>query len=139
MFPPVNWLHVCVAAAAGFSISMIFYSLPIMQKQRSDQLATNTSQSESGINSGNLLSAILTRLLNTFLYAYMLAWFLNLTGITTLSMGLLLVIVAMLRAAFTPEGWNRAMLNQPRIVKLVDNMRFILMYVVMTGILLFWR
>jgi hypothetical protein len=139
MFPPVNWLHVIVAAAAAFAISMIFYSLPIIQNQRKAQAVTNASRRESETGSGNLLSAILTRLMNTFLYAFIMAWFLNLTGISTLGMGLLFLLVALGRAALAPGGWNAAMIDAPRTVRLVDNLRFILMYLVMTGILLFWR
>jgi hypothetical protein len=76
---------------------------------------------------------------NTFLYAFMMAWFLQLTGISTLGMGLLFLLVALGRAALAPGGWNAAMIDAPRTVRLVDNLRFILMYLVMTGILLFWR
>jgi hypothetical protein len=54
-------------------------------------------------------------------------------------MGLLFLVVAMGRAALAPGGWNPAMVDAPRAVRLVDNVRFILMYLVMTGILLFWR
>jgi hypothetical protein len=87
----------------------------------------------------NPASAILKRVWNTLLYAYTFAWVLSLTNIPPLFMGIILVLVGMLRAAFSPDGWNRNMLNQPRNVRLVDNARFILMYVVMTGILVFWR
>ena len=126
MFPSVNWLHVLVAAAAGFAVSMTFYCLPIMQKLRDGQAE-------------NLTSAILSRVWNTLLYAYAFAWILSLTIISPLLIGVILVLVGMLRAAFTPDGWNRNMINQPRNVRLVDNVRFILMYLVMTGILVFWR
>ena len=139
MLPSVNWLHVIVAAAAGFAISMIFYSLPIMQKQRKAQSVMNTSRRESEIASDSLLTAILTRLVNTFLYALGLAWFLKLTGISTLGMGLLLLLVAIGRAALAPEGWNPDLIHPPRTVQLVDNLRFILMYLTMTGILIFWN
>jgi hypothetical protein len=139
MLPPVNWLHVIVAAAAAFAISMIFYSLPILREPRRKQAMKNTSPRGSETGSENLFSAILARLVNTFLYAFMLAWFLQLTGISTLGMGLLFLVVAMGRAALAPGGWNPAMVDAPRAARLVDNARFILMYVVMTGILLFWR
>lgn len=139
MLPPVNWLHVIVAAAAAFAISMIFYSLPIMQKQRKAQSVMNTSRRESEIASDSLLTAILTRLVNAFLYALGLAWFLKLTGISTLGMGLLLVAVGMGRAVLAPDRWNAAMVPPPRAVRLLDNVRFLLMYVVMLGILIFWR
>ena len=139
MLPSVDWLAVIVAAAAGFAISMIFYSLPVMQRQRSQEAAANKSQSEIGGRSKSLFSEISQRLLNTFLYAYAFEWLITQTGISTLGMGILLVFVGMLRAAFTPEGWNRDMIAQPRNVRLVDNARFILMYIVMVGILLFWR
>ena len=135
MLPHVNWLHVIVSAAAGFAISMIFYSLPIMQKVRSERAQAKTHPSKSE----TLSSAIMKRLVNTFLYAFMLAWFLDLTGITGLGMGLVVVIVGMLRAAFAPGGWNEDMIGLPRNVRLVDSARFILMYVVMAGILIFWR
>jgi hypothetical protein len=139
MFPSLNWLHVIVAAAAGFTTSMIFYFLPIMQNQRKEQAMVNISRHETETGSESLLSAILTRLVNTFLYACGLAWFLKLTGISTLGMGILLVLVAMGRAGLAPEGWNGALRHAPRAVRLVDNLRFILMYIVMTGILIFWR
>lgn len=139
MLPPVNWLHVIVAAAAAFAVSMIFYSLPIMREQRKKQSMTNAPRRESATGSETLLSAVLTRLVNTFLYAFMLAWFLQLTGISTLGMGLLFLVVAMGRAALAPGGWNAGMTDAPRTVRLVDNVRFILMYLVMTGILMFWR
>jgi len=126
MFPSVNWLHVSVAAGAGFTVSMIFYCLPSMRKLRDGQAE-------------NLVSAILNRLWNTLIYAYAFAWILSLTNVSPLFMGVILVVVGMLRAAFTPEGWNRDMISQPRNVRLVDNARFILMYLVMTGILVFWR
>ena len=139
MLPPVHWLPVIVSAAAGFAIIMIFYFLPLMQKVRSGQTVTNTSRNGSGSGSENLLSAILKRLWNTLLYAYAFAWILSLTSISPLLMGGILVLVGMLRAAFTPDGWNRDMIGQPRTVRLVDNARFILMYVVMTGVLIFWK
>lgn len=139
MLPSVNWLHVIVAAVAAFAISLIFYSLPIMQKQRKAQAVMNASPREWETGSETLLSAILARLVNTFLYAYMMAWFLQLTGISTLGMGLLFLLVAMGRAALAPDGWNAAMIDAPRTVRLLDNARFILMYLVMIGILLFWR
>jgi hypothetical protein len=139
MLPPVNWLHVIVAAAAGFAISMTFYSLPIMQNQRKEQSTMKTSHRESEIGSESLLSAIFARLVNTFLYAIALAWFLQLTGISTLGMGLLLVLVAVGRATLAPDRWNVAMVPPPRAVRLAENVRFILMYIVMTGILIFWR
>ena len=139
MLPSVHWLPVIVSAAAGFAISMIFYFLPLMQKVRSGQTVTNTSRNGSGSGSENLLSAILKRLWNTLLYAYAFAWILSLTSISPLLMGGILVLVGMLRAAFTPDGWNRDMIGQPRTVRLVDNARFILMYVVMTGVLIFWK
>jgi hypothetical protein len=139
MLPPLNWLHEIVAAAAGFAVSMIFYSLPIMQNQRKVQSLANVSRRELESGSESLVSAILARLVNTFLYACGLAWFLALTGISTLGMGLILVLVAMGRAGLAPEGWNGAIQNAPRTVRLVDNLRFILMYIVMTGILIFWR
>ena len=139
MLPSVNWLHVIVAAAAGFAVSMIFYSLPMMRTQRKKQAATNVSGNESATGSQSLLSAIVARLVNTFLFCFMLAWFLQLTGITTLGMGLLLLLVAIGRAALAPEGWNPSLIHPPRTVWLVDNVRFILMYIVMTGILMFWR
>lgn len=126
MFPSVNWPHVLAAAAAGFAVSMSFYCLPVMRKLRDGQAE-------------NPASAILKRVWNTLLYAYTFAWVLSLTNIPPLFMGIILVLVGMLRAAFSPDGWNRNMLNQPRNVRLVDNARFILMYVVMTGILVFWR
>lgn len=131
MFPPVTWLHVAVAALAGFAVSMTFYSLPIMHAAREADASVSRSQ--------NLSSAILSRLLNTFVYAFAFEWIILQAGISTLGMGILLVLVGMFRAAFTPEGWNRDMISQPRAVKLLDNMRFILMYVVMVGILLFWK
>jgi len=87
----------------------------------------------------NLAAAILNRLWNTLIYAYAFAWIPSLTNISPLFMGVILVSVGILRAAFTPEGWNRDMIGQPRNVRLVDNTRFILMYVVMTGILIFWK
>ncbi|SRR6266498_1857700 len=139
MLPPLNWLHVIVAAAAGFAVSMSFYLLPIMQKERKAQSMTSVSRNTAEVRSDNLVSAILARLVNTFLYACGLAWFLKLTGISTLGMGLILVLVAMGRARLAPEGWNGAIRNAPRIVRLVDNLRFILMYIVMTGILIFWK
>src|SRR5512133_1835914 len=139
MLPPLNWLHVIVAAAAGFAVSMTLYSLPIMQNQRKAQPVANASRNQTETSSENLLSAILARLVNTFLYAIGLAWFLALTGISTLGMGLILVLVAMGRAGLAPEGWNGAVRNAPRTVRLLDNLRFILMYIVMTGILIFWR
>ncbi len=139
MLPPVNWLHVIGAAAAGFLISMIFYSLPIMRTQRQAQAATNTPRRESEMGTETLISAILARLVNTFLYSFMLAWFLQLTGISTLGMGLLLLLVILGRVALAPRGWDRDLIDPPPAVKLVDNMRFILMYLVMTGILMFWR
>ncbi len=139
MLPPLNWLHVIVAAAAGFAVSMSFYLLPIMQKERKAQSMTSVSRNTAEVRSDNLVSAILARLVNTFLYACGLAWFLKLTGISTLGMGLILVLVAMGRAGLAPEGWNGAIRNAPRIVRLVDNLRFILMYIVMTGILIFWK
>ena len=137
MLPSVNWLHVTVAAVAGFAISMIFYSLPVMQEQRKKQAMTNARESKT--DSETLLSAVMSRLVNTFLYSFMLAWFLQLTSITTLGMGLLLLLVIMGRVSLAPRGCDRDMINPPRIVKLVDNVRFILMYVAMTGILMFWR
>lgn len=139
MLPPLNWLHVIVAAAAGFAVSMTFYSLPIMQNARKAQVVANTSRNQLDVGSESLVSAILARLVNTFLYAIGLEWFLALTGISTLGMGLILVLVAMGRAGLAPEGWNGAVRNTPRTVRLIDNLRFILMYVVMTGILIFWR
>jgi hypothetical protein len=54
-------------------------------------------------------------------------------------MGLLLLLVAMGRAALAPGGWNPAMVNAPRTVRVVDNLRFILTFLVMTRILMFWR
>jgi hypothetical protein len=130
---------VIVAAVAGFAVSMTFYSLPIMQHQRKAQAMANTSRHPSEAGSESLLSAMLARLVNTFLYACGLAWFLALTGISTLGMGLILVLVAMGRAGLAPEGWNGTIRNAPRTVRLVDNLRFILMYIVMTGILIFWK
>jgi len=73
------------------------------------------------------------------MYAFAFEWIILQTGISTVGMGILLVLVGMFRASFTPDGWNRDMVGQPRNVKLLDNIRFILMYVVMTGILLFWK
>ena len=139
MLPPVNWLHVTVAAAAGFAISMIFYSFPVMQEQRKTEAVTNVPHRESGTDSENLLSAILARLVNAFLYCFMLAWFLLLTGISTLGMGLLLLLVILGRVALAPDRWNTAMIKPPRTVRRVDNVRFILMYLIMTGILVFWK
>lgn len=139
MLPPLNWLHVIVAAAAGFAVSLTFYSLPIMQNARKQRVTPNASRRELDSGSETLMSAILARLVNTFLYAIGLAWFLALTGISTLGMGLILVLVAMGRAGLAPEGWNGAIRNAPRTVRLLDNLRFILMYIVMTGILIFWR
>jgi hypothetical protein len=139
MLPSVNWLHVTVAAAAGFAISMIFYALPIMRTHRQAQAATNVPRRGSDPGTETLLSAILARLVNTFIYSFMLAWFLQLTGITTLGMGLLLLLVILGRVSLAPRGWDRDMINPPHTVKLMDNARFILMYVVMTGILMFWR
>jgi len=139
MFPPVNWLHVTVAALAGFAISMIFYSLPIMRAARSRQTEADATKRESVNRSEGLFSAVSSRLFNTFAYAFAFEWIILQTGISTVGMGILLVLVGMFRAAFTPEGWNRNMVDQPRAVKLLDNTRFILMYVVMAGILLFWK
>jgi len=139
MLPPLNWLHVIVAAAAGFAVSMTFYSLPIMQNARKQRVTPNAARHELDSGSETLVSAILARLVNTFLYAIGLAWFLTLTGIFTLGMGLILVLVAIGRAGLAPEGWNGAVRNAPRTVRLLDNLRFILMYIVMTGILIFWR
>lgn len=139
MFPPVNWLHVTVAALAGFTISMIFYSLPAMRSARNGQTEADTTRGESTNRSGDFSSAVFSRLLNAFMYAFAFEWIILQTGITTMGMGVLLVLVGMFRAAFTPDGWNRDMVAQPRKVKLLDNIRFILMYVVMTGILLFWK
>lgn len=139
MLPPLNWFHVIVATAAGFTVSMIFYSLPIMQNQRKAGRVINDSRSAPESGSDSLPTAILARLVNTFLYACGLAWFLKITGTSTLGMGLILVLVAMGRAGLAPEGWNGAFRNSPRTVRLVDNARFILMYIVMTGILIFWR
>jgi predicted cobalt transporter CbtA len=135
----VNWSHVLVAAAAAFAISMIFYSLPVMRTQRKAQALTNASHREPETGSETLLSAVMTRLVNTFLYAFMLAWFLQLTGISSLGMGLLFVLVAVGRAALAPQGLNPHLINPPRAARLVDNLRFILVYLVMTGILMFWR
>ena len=129
MFPHINWLSVIASAAAGFAISMIFYFLPIMQKQRTASHGA----------SENLTVVVLKRLWNTLLYAFAFAWVLSLTNILPMVMGVLLVMVGMLRAALTPEGWNRDLVGQPRTVRLVDNTRFILMYVVMTGIVLVWK
>lgn len=139
MLPPLNWLHVIVAAAAGFVVSMTFYSLPIMQNERKAQAMANASRNPTDAGSESLLSAVLARLVNTFLYACGLAWFLALTGISTLGMGLILVLVAMGRAGLAPDRWNAAMIPPPRTVRLVDNIRFILMYIVMTGILIIWK
>jgi hypothetical protein len=139
MFPPVNWLHVTAAALAGFTISMIFYSLPIMRAARSEHSEADKPQGESASRPEKISTAILSRLLNTVLYAYAFEWIILQTGISTMGMGILLVLVGMFRAAFTPEGWNRDMIGQSRAVRLLDNLRFILMYVVMTGILFFWK
>jgi hypothetical protein len=35
-----------------------------------------------------------------------------------------LALVMMVRAALAPGGWNAAMIDQPRAVRLVDNLRF---------------
>jgi len=127
MFASVNWLHIIFSGAAGFTVSMIFYFLPIMQKVRGEQ-------------DKNLTSAILMRLWNTMMYAFAFAWILSLTKtISPVIMGVILLLVGTLRAAFTPDGWNRDMIGQPRAVRMVDNARFILMYLVMTGVLIFWK
>ena len=139
MFPPVNWLHVTVAALAGFAVSIAFYSLPIMREARSEQAGSETTRGESANRSESLSSAVFSRLLNTFMYAFAFEWIIIQTGISTLGMGILLVLVGMFRAAFNPDGWNRDMIGQPRMTRLVDNIRFILMYAVMAGILLFWN
>lgn len=139
MLPPINWMHVTVAALAGFAVSMIFYSLPVMRSARNQQTEADTARGESASRLENPSSAIFSRLLNTFMYAFAFEWIILQTGISTVGMGILLVLVGMFRASFTPDGWNRDMIGQPRNVKLLDNIRFILMYVVMTGILLFWK
>lgn len=139
MFPPVDWTHVTVAALAGFAISMFFYFLPLMRAARGAQTEANSARGETVSRSESLSSAVFSRILNTFMYAFAFEWIILETGISSLGMGILLVLVGMLRAAFTPDGWNRHMIGQPRAVKFLDNLRFILMYVAMAGILLFWK
>lgn len=139
MFVSINLYHVIVAAIAGFGVGVIFYSLPTLRNRRTGQSALYEHLHGAGGDGHKSLPAMMKWFWNVLINSYVLAGIFNLTGTTTLGMGLVLGLVIFLRSAFTFSGWNTVPAKELFTVRLIDNIRFLLMQIVMITILTFWK